>query len=1181
MAERLRILERHGYHQHHIPKDDGVFVFQCLSWHADDAALDDDDGDDDDGVDDRAYRIRTFGVDATGQRITATIDGFQPYFFVRSSPASLAVQIRKWLFDVAGKHIDLVDVSPVRGVDFWGFTNGASATFLRCAFKTLRGMRIMASILQKRAAAGQVPASIGGEIQLYESNIDPLLRFFHTLSIEPAGWITVPAKFAVGRTFEPGHLQFSIRHWNAGGIAPLPENGQEGITPFLVASFDIECDSLHGDFPVACKDYRRLALDIDKLWELGAAGRCPPLKSLVGEYEVKQRLIESIREAFYPPASGPLLAHSLKLAPRDLHSEDELTPLICRLVDDICVVLRPKQKAAASFKKGGDPSTNVDDSSNMVDRILALMDHAFVAKSNLVLAGDSIIQIGVTVNIYGHRTASERYVFVLGSCPDDLGLLPAAVVWSCKSEAVLIQEWARFMSSLDPDVVTGYNIFGFDFQYIHDRAVALGVHRDLYSNLTRIPDIPSSLVVRETSSSAMGDNIMKFLEMPGRILIDLMKVVQRDHRLDSYKLDAVAKHFTGSSKDDVSPNDIFRLQKGTAEDRAVIARYCIQDCALCNELTAKLEILANNMAMANVCSVPLSHIFMRGQGVKIFSLVAKQCREDGFLIPTRKVNFNSSTPSGDPGDIGGYEGAIVLEPETGMYLETPVAVLDYNSLYPSSMISENISHDSLVMDPAYANVPGVEYVDISFDKYDTIDGDKVSVGVCTCRFAQGSEGRKAVLPRILESLLRQRKLTRARMGYSRGISSESGTEVVGRWDPGKRSIACPDGSIVPISESHEPAPAYSAFHIAVLDGMQAAYKTTANSLYGQMGSRTSPLYLREVAACTTATGRAMILKAKSFIETEFNGRVVYGDTDSLFVVFDSAKGENRLETSIANGQAVSRAIKPILKAPHNLEYEKTLYPLILLSKKRYVGLQYGDDPTATPVQKSMGIALKRRDYAPIVKRVYGGVIDIVLKEKDIPKAVEFLKGSLSELARGAVDLSELVISKTLRSHYKFPKQIAHCVLARRMYERDPGSAPQVNDRIPFVFVETSKKDALMGERIEHIDYVRSSGGKVRVDAKTYIENQLMKPCTQLLAIALEKLPGYVRNPEVSGAKALDMLIVAKKGDRAKAQERLNTLREREVERIVFAPILKMDEIRKSENRCKGQREISFFFQKKV
>jgi DNA polymerase elongation subunit (family B) len=160
----------------------------------------------------------------------------------------------------------------------------------------------------------------------------------------------------------------------------------------------------------------------------------------------------------------------------------------------------------------------------------------------------------------------------------------------------------------------------------------------------------------------------------------------------------------------------------------------VQDCELCNRLAAKLEILANNAGMANVCLVPLSFIFMRGQGIKIFSLVAKRCRDDGFLVPTR---YQAPRP-GDRGYVAGgggedeeeegYEGAIVLEPEVGMYLEQPVSVLDYNSLYPSSMISHNLSHDSLVVDDAYDRLPGLEYSEVVYDRYEGKGDEKRVVG---------------------------------------------------------------------------------------------------------------------------------------------------------------------------------------------------------------------------------------------------------------------------------------------------------------------------------------------------------------------------------------------------------------------------------------------------------------------
>ena len=191
------------------------------------------------------------------------------------------------------------------------------------------------------------------------------------------------------------------------------------------------------------------------------------------------------------------------------------------------------------------------------------------------------------------------------------------------------------------------------------------------------------------------------------------------------------------AKDDVSPNDIFRYQKGTADERRIVATYCIQDCALCLHIINKLQIITNNIAMANVCFVPLSFIFLRGQGIKILSLVSKQCKKESFIIPVIKPKEEvkgEDNPFYDYGDEGieeelndddGYEGAIVLKPHPDIYLNKYVVVLDYASLYPSSMISHNLSHDSIVFDERYLGDEGAKrleklgygYEDVQYDTY--------------------------------------------------------------------------------------------------------------------------------------------------------------------------------------------------------------------------------------------------------------------------------------------------------------------------------------------------------------------------------------------------------------------------------------------------------------------------------
>ena len=123
-----------------------------------------------------------------------------------------------------------------------------------------------------------------------------------------------------------------------------------------------------------------------------------------------------------------------------------------------------------------------------------------------------------------------------------------------------------------------------------------------------------------------------------------------------------------------------------------------------------------------------------------------------------------------------------------------------------------------------------------------------------------------------------------------------------------------------------------------------------------------------------------------------NAEYVYGDTDSVFFKFNprtldgvNIVGKDALALTIELAKEAGQIATTFLKAPHDLEYEKTFMPFVLLSKKRYVGMLYENDPTSC-TRKSMGIVLKRRDNADIVKDVYGGIIEILMKEKDIGKA---------------------------------------------------------------------------------------------------------------------------------------------------------------------------------------------------
>ena len=169
-------------------------------------------------------------------------------------------------------------------------------------------------------------------------------------------------------------------------------------------------------------------------------------------------------------------------------------------------------------------------------------------------------------------------------------------------------------------------------------------------------------------------------------------------------------------------------------------------------------------------------------------------------------------------------------------------------------------------------------------------------------------------------------------------------------------------------------------------------------------------------------------------------------------------------------------------------------------------------------------------------------------------------------------LLENIISKALKSEYKDPTRIAHKVLADRMKQRDPGSAPQVNDRLPYVYVQTECKKGqklLQGEKIEHPDYIREHG--LKPDYEFYITNQIMKPILQVYALILEDMEGYRKGNDYF-KNMYPKILSDKIGDVVKAKDRWNDLREEEVKKLLFDPILN-----KLKNKRQGLQEITDFF----
>jgi hypothetical protein len=246
-----------------------------------------------------------------------------------------------------------------------------------------------------------------------------------------------------------------------------------------------------------------------------------------------------------------------------------------------------------------------------------------------------------------------------------------------------------------------------------------------------------------------------------------------------------------------------------------------------------------------------------------------------------------------------------------------------------------------------------------------------------------------------------------------------------------------------------------------------------------------------------------------------DGLIVH-NTDSLFVEFnvrnpetgERLEGREARQATIDITDEAGHFITKVLKSPHDFEFDKAFDPMLMFSKKRYAGNMY-ENNADDYVHKYMGIALKRRDNAPIVKTIFGGAMKMLLDKRDVAGAFKFVQDKCLELVDGKVSLGQLTVTKSLRADYADPSRIAHKALADRITARDPGNAPAAGDRIGYVYISPKygqEASKLQGDRIETPQFVRENN--LVPDYRHYIEHQLQNPISQAFGLLLERIPGF-------------------------------------------------------------------------
>ena len=227
---------------------------------------------------------------------------------------------------------------------------------------------------------------------------------------------------------------------------------------------------------------------------------------------------------------------------------------------------------------------------------------------------------------------------------------------------------------------------------------------------------------------------------------------------------------------------------------------------------------------------------------------------------------------------------------------------------------------------------------------------------------------------------------------------------------------------------------------------------------------------------------------------------------------------------------------------------------MLITKKRYAGEKFEFDAKESKFT-SMGLVFKRRDNAPILKYIYYGVTNCIMKEKNIQKSIKYIEDNINKILENKFDLNMFIISKTLKDFYKDPESVAHKVLAERMGQRDPGNKPSSNERIPYAFIkikETPGKDTLLGDRIEHINYIKDN--KLALDYYIYIEKQLMKPISQIFELVVEQIKGYPFHKDYFH-HLYDFYYNKYNHDIKKTETKISDLKQRIIQKLIFKKFL--------------------------
>lgn len=576
-----------------------------------------------------------------------------------------------------------------------------------------------------------------------------------------------------------------------------------------------------------------------------------------------------------------------------------------------------------------------------------------------------------------------------------------------KSERELILGFVNLVKTEQPNIITGWNIFNFDINFMINRAEQNMCLGELCSFGFYDGEIKQ---VKWESKAFLTTNI-KYIDCEGVLSIDLIEVVRREYKLDSYSLNNVSKHFLKDEKDDITFKDLmyaYSCLLNNSDDLekefTKVGKYCVQDSKLVLDLFDHLQTWLSLSEMSKTTSTPIMQVHLNGQQKKFYNQIFRYCYGENIVVQSDVYKSK---------DTERYTGAYVIDPVPGLY--EYVVPLDFASLYPSIMIAYNFDYTTLVKDDD--NFPEDSLTILEWEDHILCEHDPLII-------------QKKILSDLIDSTpkgpvrkdyISQRAILNKKLASKKDIICEK------RFFKFLKSEKYGKGVLPTIIQNlldarkkvrKEMKSVTDERLLKILNQRQLSYKVSANSMYGATGVKEGALPFMPVAMCVTHTGRESIKKASEIIKN-LGGSIVYGDTDSNYVMFKDITGTHEEICSKIWDRAIKVAenISENYPKPMKIEFEEVIYnQFLILTKKRYMYYSCNREGVISEKIGQKGVLLARRDNSRFLKKVYENTVVNIFQKKTTEEILDNIFEWVIKLMTRQIEPRDLTITKSVNNY---------------------------------------------------------------------------------------------------------------------------------------------------------------------